>query len=113
MDSQSFTNTIKTTVLLAGLGGLLVMLGTLILGKAGIVLGLLLGLGLALPEALAVVAAHRPTAGPQTDVQSDLLVALAAQRPLATTTTTTEPAADRAQDRDDVPQVRRDPGPVA
>ena len=46
MDSQSFTNTIKTTVLLAGLGGLLVVLGTLIFGQAGIVLGLLLGLGL-------------------------------------------------------------------
>ena len=37
-------NTLKTAVLLAGLGGLLVWLGSVIFGQAGIVLGLLLGL---------------------------------------------------------------------
>jgi protein-tyrosine phosphatase len=48
-------------------------------GRAGtIAASLLLRLGLSLEDALASVAAHRPTAGPQTDVQADFLVALAA-----------------------------------
>lgn len=49
------------------------------IGRAGTVAAaLLLALGVGLPAALELVAASRPSAGPQADVQSALLTALAA-----------------------------------
>lgn len=44
MDRYAFTNTAKTAVLLAGIGGLLVAVGSLLGGSSGAVLGLLLGI---------------------------------------------------------------------
>jgi heat shock protein HtpX len=41
-----FTNTLKTTILLAGLGGLAVAVGGLLGGSTGLLIGLLIGLGI-------------------------------------------------------------------
>lgn len=60
--------------------GLLVHCGAGI-GRAGTVaVGLLLQLGVDLEGALATVAAHRPTAGPEAGTQRELLESLAARR---------------------------------
>ena len=51
------------------------------IGRAGtIAAALLITMGLELDDALATVAAHRPTAGPEVGAQADLLTALAAAR---------------------------------
>ena len=61
--------------------GLLVHCGAGI-GRAGTVAAaVLLDLGLGLDEALALVRAHRPMAGPEAGTQRDLLAALAARGP--------------------------------
>ena len=70
MDSRSFTNTVKTAALLAGLGALLVWLGSLIFGQAGIVIGLLLGLAMVggsywFSDKLAIKAARARPLGPE------------------------------------------------
>ena len=57
-----FRNTVKTTVLLAGLGGLMVAVGS-IFGRAGAVIGLFLGLAMVgfsywKSDTLAIRAAH-------------------------------------------------------
>jgi heat shock protein HtpX len=46
MGSDALKNNLKTTVLLASLGGLLVVLGGVFLGQGGLVIGLIAGLGL-------------------------------------------------------------------
>src|SRR4051794_23134998 len=44
LNGEMFKNTLKTTVLLAGLGGLAVAVGGLLGGSTGLLIGLLIGL---------------------------------------------------------------------
>ena len=64
-----FTNALKTTVLLAGIGGLLVALGGLLGGPNGLIIGLVLGFGVVgfsywKSDSLAIRAAHAVPADP-------------------------------------------------